>query len=91
MLEKYKQFKKILKNTKNIPYPGELKNIIKTSLAFSDLNNGYDYLKRLYNSLIGNLENTDINELHSKGFTVREIEKLKNESKSNVSRKLNKE
>lgn len=84
-------FKKILKNTKNIPYPGELKNIIKTSLAFSDLNNGYDYLKRLYNSLIGNLENTDINELHSKGFTVREIEKLKNESKSNVSRKLNKE
>ncbi len=85
-------FKKILKNTKEIPYPGELKNIIKTSLAFSDLNDEYDYLKRLYNNLIGNLENTDINELHySKGFTLREIEKLKGESKSNLSRKLNKE
>ncbi|MEG0155389.1 MAG: hypothetical protein RR678_08415 [Lachnospiraceae bacterium] len=32
-----------------------------------------------------------INELYSKKFTVREIEKLKGESKSTVSRKLSKE
>lgn len=84
-------FKKILNASDELPYPGELKNIIKTSLAFSDINSGYDYLRRLYNSLIGNLDKTDINQLYEKGFTVREIEKLKGESKSTVSRKLNKE
>ena len=65
-----------------------MKNIIKTSLAFSDANIEYDYLRRLYNYLIGNLEETDIEELHAQGLTVREIEKLKGESKSTVSRKL---
>lgn len=84
-------FKKILKVSGELPYPGELKNIIKTSLAFSDTNLENDYLRRLYNSLIGNLDGTDINDLYNKGFTVREIEKLKGESKSTVSRKLNKE
>lgn len=83
-------FKKILSVSSDLPYPGELKNIIKTSLAFSDANIEYDYLRRLYNSLIGNLEETDIEQLHAQGFTVREIEKLKGESKSNVSRKLSK-
>jgi AAA superfamily protein len=84
-------FKKILKVAGELPYPGELKNIIKTSLAFSDTNLENDYLRRLYNSLIGNLDGTDINDLYNKGFTVREIEKLKGESKSTVSRKLNRE
>ena len=83
--------KKILKVTDNLPYPGELKNIIKTSLAFSDINFEHDYLRRLYNNLIGNLEQTDIAQLNIQGFTVREIEKLKGKSKSTVSRKLNKE
>ena len=84
-------FKKIMNETDNLPYPGELKNIIKTSLAFSDVNYEHDYLRRLYNNLIGNLDITDISWLHSRGFTVREIEKLKGESKSTVSRKLSKE
>lgn len=84
-------FKKILKTASDLPYPGELKNIIKTSLAFSDTNIEYDYLRRLYNYLIGNIEETDIEQLHAQGFTVREIEKLKGESKSTVSRKLSKE
>lgn len=84
-------FRKILNVCEQLPYPGELKNIIKTSLAFSDLNYEHDYLRRLYNNLIGNLEEEDISQLHAKGFTVREIEKLKGESKSAVSRKLNKE
>ncbi len=86
-----RMFRKILSVADNLPYPGELKNIIKTSLAFSDTNFEYDYLKRLYNNLIGNLDGTDINQLYEKGFTVREIEKLKGESKSSISRKLNKE
>lgn len=84
-------FRKILKLSKQLPYPGQLKNIIKTSLAFSDIGSEYDYLKRLYNNLIGNLEQKNLNQLHEEGFTVREIEKLKGESKSSVSRKLNKE
>ena len=84
-------FRKILKKADNLPCPGELKNIIKTSLAFSDLNIEYDYLRRLYNALVGSLEQTNIELLYSQGFTVREIEKLKGETKSNVSRKLNKE
>ncbi len=84
-------FKKILTISKTLPYPGELKNIIKTSLAFSDVNSENDYLKRLYNNLIGNLDAKDINQLYLEGFTIREIGKLKNESKSSISRKLNKE
>ena len=35
-------FKKILRMTKKLPYPGDLKNIIKTSLAFSDIGSEYD-------------------------------------------------
>lgn len=84
-------FKKILDVSNDLPYPGELKNIIKTSLAFSDSNFEYDYLKRLYNNLIGDLGKTEIDQLHANGFTVREIEKLKGESKSTIARKLNKE
>ena len=84
-------FRKILKTAKKLPYPGELKNIIKTSLAFSDIGSEYDYLRRLYNNLIGNLEQKDLSKLYEEGFTIREIEKLKGESKSTVARKLNKE
>ena len=82
-------FKKILSIAPNLPYPGELKNIIKTSLAFSDTADENNYLRRLYNSLVKNIDTVDFNELHCQGFTVREIEKLKGESKSSVSRKLN--
>lgn len=46
-------------------------------------------LKRLYNSLIGSLDQKDINQLHEEGIYGRE--KLKGESKSAVSRKLKRE
>ncbi|MCA9765993.1 MAG: AAA family ATPase [Carnobacterium sp.] len=81
-------FKKILRNADQLPYPGELKNVIKTSLAFSDINSNYDYLQRLYSNLVGNIEQTTIEELYQNGFTVREIEMLKGKSKSTVSRTL---
>lgn len=83
-------FKKIMKMSKEMPYPGELKNIIKTSLAFSDVNSESDYLRRLFNFMIGNIDEFDIADLYGIGFTVREIEKLSGESKSSISRKLNK-
>ena len=83
-------FKKILNTADELPYPGELKNLIKTSLAFSDTEYEYDYLRRLYNRLINNLDDINVTQLSTQGFTVREIEKLKGESKSSVARKINK-
>lgn len=84
-------FRKILNAADRLPYPGELKNIIKTSLAFSDTSYDLDYLRRLYKNLVGDLDKTDIAQLYAMGFTVREIEILKGESKSTVARKLSKE
>jgi len=70
-----------------IPYPGELKNIIKTVVAFSNPNDEYDYMKRLY--YIANGEKTaDLKELQDQGFTIREIEILTGVSKSQVARDL---
>ena len=81
-------FRKILSTMSQIPYPGELKNLIKTSLAFSDPVSEFDYLKRLYITINkGDSENI-LKEMQSKGFTVREIEILTGVSKSQVSREL---
>ena len=73
-----------------IPYPGDLKNIIKTSLAFSNPNDEYDYLKRLY-TLVSNNNSPNIEIMKKQGFTVREIEILTGISKSQVSRFLKEE
>ncbi len=80
-------FRKIMSLMQVMPYPGELKNLIKTSLAFSSPDNEYDYLKRLYVSVYKKSEN-DLKVLQEKGFTVREIEILTSVSKSKVSREL---
>ena len=81
-------FRKIIKGAKSIPNPGDLKNIIRTSLAFSDTKEPYDYLKRFLKSVHGGKTLT-LNQLHDLGFTVREIEILTGVSKSSVSRELN--
>lgn len=95
MLQKFKfagrnirLFRKILKNMDTIPYPGELKNLIKTSIAFSNSNDEYGYLKKLYINTYKKNKKMDINYMHEKGFTVREIEILTGISKSQVSREL---
>ncbi len=80
-------FRKIIKLMEPIPMPGELKNLLKTSVAFSDPSDEYDYLKRLYFSATGT-KATDIKELQGQGFTLREIEVLTGVSKSQVSRNL---
>lgn len=85
---KMRLFRKILSCMETIPYPGELKNIIKTSLAFSDPNDEYDYLKRLYNSIDKPAKEDNLKYMQNKGFTVREIEILTGISKSQVSREL---
>ena len=70
-----------------IPMPGELKNILKTAVAFSNPADSYDYLKRLYVSAVGE-KATDVKLLQKQGFTLREIEILTGISKSQVSRNL---
>ena len=80
-------FKKIISLMKPMPMPGELKNIIKTSVAFSDSSDGDDYLKRLYFSIVGNKPD-DLKNLQEKNFTLREIEILTGISKSQVARQL---
>jgi SpoVK/Ycf46/Vps4 family AAA+-type ATPase len=80
-------FNKILNNLENIPYPGDLKQIIKTAVAFSDESNEYDYLRKIYLSLNGNVQ-SNIQSLKESGYTTREIEILTRIPRSSVSRKL---
>lgn len=80
-------FKKIIRSAKNIPYPGDLRNLIRTSLAFSDPNDPNDYLKRVLKGL-HNGRSLSTKQLSQLGFTVREIGLLTGTSKSSVSREL---
>ena len=67
--------------------PGELKNVIKTSIAFSNPGEEFNYLKRIYQNITNNSE-LDVKTLNSQGLTVREIEILTGISKSQVAREL---
>ena len=80
-------FRKIIEQMEIIPYPGDLKNLIKTAIAFSRPGDEYDYLRRLYNASQKE-NNADLKTMQSQGFTVREIEILTGVSKSQVSREL---
>lgn len=80
-------FRKIMNLLEEVPYPGDLKNIIKTAVAFSDPADGQDYFRRLYYEVCGYAPE-DIKLLQEQKFTVREIEILTKKSKSSVSRLL---
>ena len=84
-----KILKKIVFNMNPVLTPGELKNEIKTCIAFSSSSDEFDYLKRLYVSLC-NCE-IEFKKLQEQGFTVREIEVLTGVSKSKVARELKEE
>lgn len=80
-------FRKIMRLQTNLIYPGDLKNIIRTSIAFSDRLDSSDFFRRLYSAVC--LQNpTDVACLRDQGFTVREIEILTSKSKSSVAREL---
>ncbi len=81
-------FRKIIGTMKNIPYPGELKNLIKTSLSFSDPSNEYDYLAKLYTSINKDNQEMRLSNLKSQGLTLREMEVLTGRSKSQIAREL---
>ena len=80
-------FRKIMNLMNEMIYPGDLKNIIKTSVAFSNPGDGLDYLRRLYYAICGE-KPEDLRKLQSQKFTVREIEILVGKSKSSVAREL---
>ena len=80
-------FRKIINLYDVIPYPGELKNVIKTSIAFISTTDGTDYFRRLYYAVCkGKPEN--LKKLKLQKFTIREIEILTQKSKSSVGREL---
>ena len=82
-------FNKILNNLDIVPYPGDMKQIIRTSIAFSDENNEYDYLRRVFLLLNNNdYSKLDIEKLSKEGYSTREIEIITNVPKSSVSRRL---
>lgn len=80
-------FKKIYENKEGYFSPGEIKNQIRSSIAFSDPNIEGDYLRRIY-SFFCNDSPDDVFELKKQGFTVREISVLTGKSKSTVDREL---
>lgn len=82
-----KLFRKILSTAPNIPNPGELKNIIKVSLAFSDPTKPFDYLSRMYKDT-HKASRIAMKSLKKEGFTIREIGILMSLSKSQVAREL---
>lgn len=80
-------FRKIINRMNPVLMPGDLKNAIKTSIAFSKSSDEFDYLRRLYQTLCSDATD-DIKQLKEQGFTVREIELLTGTSKSRVARDL---
>ena len=93
-LKKYKDLKfdktiltKIFNLKDKMPYPGDLKNIIRSSIAFSNLSNPYAYLLKIYNNILStSIDSNNIKELTKNGFTLREIERITGISKSSVQR-----
>ncbi len=69
-------------------FPGELKNIVKTSLAFSNPENPFDYLKKVYERINHTPFSDNVERLSKVGFTLREIEILTGISKSQIGRIL---
>lgn len=83
-----KLFRKIINTATNIPYPGELRNMIKTAITFSDPSKRYDYLTKLYKTCNEQRSSLELGYLHTQGFTLREMEVLTGRSKSQIAREL---
>lgn len=83
-----KRLVKKIMSSYHLPYPGDLKNIIVSAIAFSDPNNRFDYFSRLILSLDEYSNPLDMSHLKEKGFSLREIAKITSKSKSVVGRRL---
>lgn len=80
-------FRKIISLMDPIPYPGELKNIIRTAVAFSDPEDGLDYFRRLYYT-INDGKKEELKKMMSQKFTLREMEIITKIPKSTIAREV---
>lgn len=83
-------FRKVLSLAEWLPYPGEMENLIRSSIAFSKPNDEFDYLRRLYVALVsdGAKNIQDVRALYGQGFTLREVEILTGISRSTIAREV---
>ena len=78
--------RKLLSNSTKNEALGELKNIFKTSFAFSDPKDHVEHLRRIFDSLYESDSGQDVARLSQLGFSYREIELLTDLSKSKIGR-----
>ena len=83
-------FRKILALAERLPYPGEMRNLIRSSIAFSSPSDEFDYLRRLYVALVpdGARSIEEPRTLYGQGFTLREVEMLTGVSRSTIAREM---
>ena len=84
-----KLLKKIISYSAEQLTPGRIKNMLRTSIAFSD-GNGKDYLRRFYLLIKKETQNEleELRNLQEAGFSLREMETLTLKSKSEIFRLL---
>ncbi len=80
-------FRKLFNVKEDSLSPGELKNMIRSSIAFSNPYEEGEYLRRLYEFFCP-CGPSDVDGLKDMGFTVREVGILTGKSKSTVDREL---
>lgn len=83
-------FRKIIELMYPIPFPGELKRLIKASVAYSSPSHSLDYLRNFYSQAHPTIPRR-IKTLHKNGFSISEIEILTNIPRSQVVQVLVKE
>lgn len=81
-------FRKVMALMPELPYPGDLQNMLRSAVVFSDPGDEFDYLRRLYAMACPSAQTANLAELRAQGFTIREIATLANIPRSTVSREL---
>ena len=81
-------FRKIMSLLSPLPYPGDLKNLIRTSIAFSSREENLGYLKTLFQKVCPGYQKLTVQDYRSMGFTIRDIEILSGIPRSTVARML---
>lgn len=81
-------FRKIIHLMKPLPYPGEIKNLIRTSIAFSPRQEKLGYLRTLFQKIYPDYKNLSLRDYRDMGFTIRDIEILSTVPRSTVARTL---
>lgn len=85
-LENRRLCQKIFSHAEYLPFPGDLKNIIRTSIVFSKPDNPNEYVINLFKALNPSVK-IDSTTLKTMGFSLREMEVLTGISRSTLSRK----